>query len=144
MARKNRLTIDFQGFETMQRRLQSLGGDMRKTAEDALRESHKIVTQNVTAAMTNHRESGDTANAIIDTPDIQWTGDTASVDVGFNIVGGGLPSIFLMYGTQLHGQPHITPDRKLYNAVYGASTRREIREVQEREYRKAIERAMHG
>lgn len=119
-----------------------LGGDAKQAAENALTESHKIVTQKVTAAMVKHRESGDTADAIISAPAVKWTGDTAAVDVGFDIVGGGLPSIFLMYGTQLYGQPHITPDRNLYNAVYGTQTRKEIRAVQEAEYLKAVERAM--
>lgn len=142
MARKNKLTIDFDGFDILQKRLTELGGDAKQAAENALTESHKIVTQKVTAAMVKHRESGDTADAIISAPAVKWTGDTASVDVGFDIMGGGLPSIFLMYGTQLHGQPHITPDRNLYNAVYGAQTRKEIRAVQEAEYTKAVERAM--
>lgn len=142
MARKNKLTIDFDGFDILQKRLTELGGDAKQAAENALTESHKIVTQKVTAAMVKHRESGDTADAIISAPAVKWTGDTASVDVGFDIMDGGLPSIFLMYGTQLHGQPHITPDRNLYNAVYGAQTRKEIRAVQEAEYLKAVERAM--
>lgn len=142
MARKNKLTIDFDGFDILQKRLTELGGDAKQAAENALVESHKIVTQKVTAAMVKHRESGDTADAIISAPAVKWTGDTAAVDVGFDIVGGGLPSIFLMYGTQLHGQPHITPDRNLYNAVYGVQTRKEIRAVQEAEYTKAVERAM--
>lgn len=142
MARKNKLTIDFDGFDILQKRLTELGGDAKQAAENALTESHKIVTQKVTAAMVKHRESGDTADAIISAPAVKWTGDTASVDVGFDIMDGGLPSIFLMYGTQLHGQPHITPDRNLYNAVYGAQTRKEIRAVQEAEYTKAVERAM--
>jgi hypothetical protein len=142
MARKNKLTIDFDGFDILQKRLTELGGDAKQAAENALVESHKIVTQKVTAAMVKHRESGDTADAIISAPVVKWTGDTAAVDVGFDIVGGGLPSIFLMYGTQLYGQPHITPDRNLYNAVYGAQTRKEIRAVQEAEYSNAIERAM--
>lgn len=138
MAKKNRLSIDFDGFETLQHRLKSMGGDARKAAENALVESHKIVTQKVTAAMMPHRESGRTAQSIVQTPQIEWTGDTAVVKVGFNISEGGLASIFLMYGTTLYGQPHITPDRKLYNAVYGPQTRREIRAAQEAEYRKMI------
>lgn len=144
MARKNKLTIDFDGFEILQKQLTELGGDAKQAAETALKESHKIVTEKVKAAMMNHRESGDTADAIISAPVVEWTGETAAVDVGFDITGGGLPSIFLMYGTQLHGQPHITPDRNLYNAVYGAQTRKEIRAVQESEYRKMIERAVNG
>lgn len=144
MARKNRLTIDFEGFDILQKQLTEMGGDAKQAAEKALIESHKIVTQKVTAAMVKHRESGGTADAIIKAPSVEWTGDTASVDVGFDITGGGLASIFLMYGTQLHGQPHITPDRNLYNAVYGSQTRKEILAVQESEYRKMIERVMNG
>jgi hypothetical protein len=144
MARKNRLTIDFDGFDILQKQLIEMGGDAKQAAEKALIESHKIVTQKVTAAMVKHRESGGTADAIIKAPSVEWTGDTASVDVGFDITGGGLASIFLMYGTQLHGQPHITPDRNLYNAVYGSQTRKEILAVQESEYRKMIERVMNG
>lgn len=53
------------------------------------------------------------------------------MNVGFDITAGGtyngLPSIFLMYGTQLYGQPHIKPDRNLYNAVYGAATKKKYR-----------------
>lgn len=144
MARKNRLTIDFDGFDILQKQLIEMGGDAKQAAEKALIESHKIITQKVTAAMVKHRESGGTADAIIKAPSVEWTGGTASVDVGFDITGGGLASIFLMYGTQLHGQPHITPDRNLYNAVYGSQTRKEILAVQESEYRKMIERVMNG
>ena len=75
---------------------------------------------------------------------MEWTGDTASVGVGFDISGGGLPSIFLMYGTKLHGQPHITPDRKLYDAVYGAKTRKEISKIQESAFQKVLERVMNS
>ena len=142
MARKNRLTIDFDGFDVLQKRFTELGGDAKQAAESALKASHNIVTQKVTAAMMKHRESGDTADAIISAPVVEWTGDTASVDVGFDITGGGLASIFLMYGTQLHGQPHITPDRNLYNAVYGAQTRKEILKIQQQVYEKVIERVM--
>lgn len=138
MAKKNKLTIDFDGFETLQNRLKAMGGNAKKAAENALVESHNIITRKVNAAMIPHRESGRTERAIIETPVIEWTGDTAAVNVGFNIGGGGLASIFLMYGTKLHGQPHIAPDRKLYNAVYGAQTRREIRAAQEAEYRKML------
>jgi hypothetical protein len=76
---------------------------------------------------------------VIDAP-VEWTGDQAAVGVGFNIVGGGLPSIFLMYGTKLHGQPHIKPDRNLYNAVYGPQTRKEIMQIQEQAFEKVLGR----
>lgn len=143
MARKNKLTVDFSGLEIYRKKLESIGGNATKRAFDsALKASQNVVRQNVTAAMQRHNDSGNTSRAIIKNSDVEWTGDTASIDVGFDIAGGGLASIFLMYGTQLHGQPHITPDRNLYAAVYGAQTRKQILKIQEQAFQKVIERAM--
>lgn len=144
MAKKNRLTIDFEGFDILQKQLQALGGDTRQAVDDALKDSQQLVARKVSAAMIPHTRptGGETKGAIITNKPVEWAGDTAAVGVGFDIADGGLPSIFLMYGTQLHGQPHITPDKNLYNAVYGTQTRKEIRKIQEEAYRKAIERAM--
>jgi hypothetical protein len=143
MGRKNRMTVDFSGLELYQKKLASIDGDATKRAfESALKASQNIVRENVTAAMQRHTETGRTAKAIIKNSDVEWTGDTASIDVGFDITGGGLASIFLMYGTTVHGQPHIAPDRNLYNAVYGQKTRREVLKIQEEVFQKVIERAM--
>lgn len=140
---KNKLTIDFTGFERIKKQLDEIGGDATKRAvESALKASQNLVAKQVSAAITPHTETGDTKKSIVKNNPVVWTGDTAAVDVGFDIVGGGLPSIFLMYGTKLHGQPHITPDRNLYNAVYGAKTRKEILKIQEEAFEKVLERAV--
>ena len=139
---KNKLTVDFEGFDVLTKKLERLGGDVKQATESALKASHNVVEKNVTAAMQPHIETGKTEKAIIKTPVVEWTGDTAAVDVGFDISGGGLASIFLMYGTQLHGQPHITPDKNLYNAVYGAQTKKQIKQIQEEAILKRIERVM--
>ena len=143
MARKNKMTVDFSGLEIYQKKLESIGGEATKRAfTSALRASQNVVRQNVTSAMQKHNDSGDTSRAIIKNANVEWTGDVASIDVGFDIAGGGLASIFLMYGTKLHGQPHITPDRNLYNAVYGTKTKNDIKKIQEQAFQKVIERAM--
>lgn len=144
MARKSRLTVDFSGLEEYQKKLNALGGEVTKRAfESALKASQNVVAEKVNQAMMQHIETGETKRAIITNNPVEWTGDTASVDVGFDIVGGGLASIFLMYGTQVYGQPHITPDRNLYNAVYGAQTRKEILKIQEEAFGKVVERVMN-
>ena len=98
---KNKLSIDFKGFDTIKKQLDQLGGDATKRAVDeALRASQQIVAEKVSAAMTPHNYTGKTKKSIITNAPVEWTGDTAAVGVGFNIVGGGLPSIFLMYGTR--------------------------------------------
>lgn len=140
---KNKITVDFSGLETYKKELDEIGGNATKRAfESALKASQNVVRQNVTAVMQRHNETGKTAAAIIKNAAVEWTGDVASVDVGFDIVGGGLASIFLMYGTQLHGQPHIAPDRNLYNAVYGAKVRKEILQIQEQAFEKVLERTV--
>lgn len=143
MARKNEMTVDFSGLDIYKKKLNSIGGEATQRAfTSALRASQNVIRENVTAAMQKHNDSGGTSRAIIKDSDVGWTGDIASIDVGFDITGGGLASIFLMYGTKLHGQPHITPDRNLYNAVYGAKTRKEVLKIQEEAFQKVIERAM--
>lgn len=143
---RNKLSVDFTGVEQYLKQLEQLSGEAPKRAiEGALKQSQQYVAQQAEAAMKPHRESGDTAKSIIKNAPVEWTGDTeAAIPAGFKISEGGLPSIFLMYGTEIHGQPHITPDRKLYNAVYGAATKRKVRELQEKAFDKVLERVMRS
>ena len=137
---KNKISIDFKGFDTIKKQLDQLGGDATKRAiDEALRASQQIVADKVSAAITPHTFTGKTKRSIVTDAQVEWTGDTAAVGVGFDIRGGGLASIFLMYGTTLHGQPHITPDRNLYDAVYGNNTRKEIQKVQELAFDKVLQ-----
>lgn len=140
---KNKITINFSGYDVIKKQLDTLGGDATKRAvESALKGSQQVVAEQVNAAMSAHDETGATKRSIVNNSPVEWTGDVAKIAVGFDISGGGLPSIFLMYGTKLHGQPHITPDRNLYNAVYGAQTRKRISEIQEQAFNKVLERLM--
>ncbi|MBR0484830.1 MAG: hypothetical protein IJJ69_08665 [Oscillospiraceae bacterium] len=141
MAR-NKITIDFNGYSVLERRLKEIGGNARKTAESALKASHNVVTKKLNTAIAPHKETGETEKSLDRTPDVKWTGDIGETKVGFNIADGGLPSIFLMYGTKMHGQPHISPDKALYDAVYGTKTKKEIQKIQRETYEKSIERAM--
>lgn len=138
---KNKISIDFPGYELLKKQLDELGGSATMRAiESALKASQQVVAEKVSAAMAPHTMTGRTKKSIVIDAPVEWTGDQAAVGVGFNIVGGGLPSIFLMYGTKLHGQPHIKPDRNLYNAVYGPQTRKEIMQIQEQAFDKVLGR----
>ena len=138
---KNKITIDFNGYDVIKKQLDALGGNATQRAiESALKASQQVVAEQVTAAISPHTETGETKRSIVTNSPVEWTGDAAQIAVGFDINGGGLPSIFLMYGTKLHGQPHIEPDRNLYNAVYGAQTRKKIMEIQEQAFNKVLER----
>lgn len=140
--RKNKIKVQFEGFDTYVKKLEELAGGkaVKRALENALEESQHIVAEKTIAAMEPHNKTGDTAGAIIVSDPPHWSGSVASINVGFDINEGGFPSIYLMYGTKLHGEPHITPDRDLYNAVYGTATKKKIKEVQ----KDAFERALIG
>ena len=143
MAR-NKLSVDFTGVDRYIERLQELGGEStRRAIEGALKASQAYVANSAAQAMKPHDKTGAVSRSIVRNAPVEWTGDTvAAIPVGFKISDGGLPSIFLMYGTKVHGQPHITPDRALYNAVYGAKVKRKVRELQHAAFDKVIERVM--
>jgi hypothetical protein len=142
---KNKMSIQFDGLEVYRKQLEQLGGGqaVKHAFDEALEESQKLIAEKVTAAMSPHNNTGKVKRSIITHDPPEWTGDTGAVNVGFDIMGGGLPSIFLMYGTQLYGQPHIQPDRNLYNAVYGATVRKQIREIQEKAFSRVLNEVMN-
>lgn len=122
-----KLKVEFSGFDAVLEKLKKLEGDVVKTTEKALVETHRIVTEETKPAIARHKRSGRTGQSLVDTPKVKWSGQTASVGVGFSIKDGGLPSIFLMYGT-----PRMKKDQKLYNAIFGSASRKKIHEAQER------------
>ena len=139
MARKNRMSIDFIGFEEMATKLDGLGGDLKSISDKALRTTHDVITQKLHKDMERHKRTGKTENSIADTASVEWEGNKASIKVGFRISGGGLPSIFLMYGT-----PRMKKDQNLYNDVYGSKTRRQVRELQHNIFSEALSTVMEG
>lgn len=135
MSRKFKL--EFDGLEKMMEQMKELNGDLRKTTETALVETFNTVTPGIKTAMSKHHRTGATESSIVEQPTVEWSGNLAAVPIGFKISKGGLPSIFLMYGTT-----KMSPDRSLYNAVYGKATRDKAAEVQRQVFFKEIERLM--
>ena len=140
--------VDFAQLDAYIRELEEIGGEaVERAVDSALKASQQVVKAAVTAAMQEHRDPGATSGTIISGKPPEWTGGTARIPVGFDIgetdrhkKDDRLASVFLMYGTKVHGQPHEAPDRKLYNAVYGAATRRRIRRIQEEAFSKVLRR----
>lgn len=129
---KNKLSLDFPAYDHLKKQLEKAGGNALKTAVDkALTESARYADAQLEKAIAPHRKTGRTEDSLEGESRPQWSGTNASIDVGFDISNGGLPSIFLMYGTKVHGQPHVEPDRKLYNAIYGSKVKNTIKQIQE-------------
>lgn len=141
---KNKLTLQFPAFEEYAERLDRLGGDLKATTEKALQNSHDFVTPKLHAAMRKHRQTGATESTILDSAKVEWEGTVASIDVGFDIANGGLPSIFLMYGTPRRKPKPQKADTELFEALYGKQTQKQIKELQEKTFARAIKKAMEG
>jgi hypothetical protein len=131
MAKKMRL--EFTGFEEYAERLDKLGGDLKKTTEKALNETHKLLTPKVEEAFRKHdvKYSHDTMKSLKKDARVEWDGSVAAIGVGFKISEGGFTSIFIMYGT-----PRMQPDKKVYNSIYG--NKKKVRELQEKIFAEEI------
>lgn len=131
-----KMSIEFKGFDEMIQKLSKLGEDTHAIAEKALVSGFEAVTPNIQGAIAPHRLTGQTEESLVTSPKVSWTGDVGSVDVGFDIPGGGIASIFLMFGT-----PKMSPDQNLYNSVYGSKAKRLMRKSAEEVLYEAIRRA---
>lgn len=136
MAR-NKLTIDFSGFEEMFEKLDRVGANTKQITEDALQASYEAVTPTIKAAIKPHHFTGQTEKSLAENEKVEWEGKTAYIKVGFNIRKGGLASIFLMYGT-----PKMSPDRKLYNAIYGSATKKKVKQIQKEVFQEELRKVM--
>lgn len=132
----SKLSIEFDGFERMIDELNKLGADVEKAAEEGLKQAKAHVTSNLRQGMAKHNQTGATVASLDESMRAEWIGKTATIHVGFNIDKGGLPSIFLMYGT-----PRMAKDQNLYNAIFGAKTKREVKEILEQALADAIRKA---
>ena len=131
--------LEFNGLDTMLEQLEKLNGDIKTTTENALKATFSVVTPNIQNAIAvspyNFDRTGQTKKSLVKMPAIEWEGLIASVPIGFDIAGGGLASIFLMYGT-----PSIQPDRGLYTAIYGTKTQNQVAKIQREVFEKRIAR----
>lgn len=146
-AKKNQMSVDFSGLDAYVKKLEAIDEAAVKRAFDsALLASEQAVKQSVVSAMQKHNDTGHTVSTAISGKEPEWTQSTGKVPVGFEISkdwekeNDRLASVFLMYGTKVHGHPHIAPDKELYNAVYGAEIRRRVRKLQEQAFDKVVRR----
>ena len=153
MAKKTKLSLSGDVFQEYADKLEKLGGNLRGAVERALEESAEYVNDNLERDIKPHRRTGKTEKSLRKDWKVEWQGMTASIPVGFDVTKGGLPSIFLMYGTPKHGpvgkrpgaagHPGIKQDKKLFNDVYGSATQKKIQEIQEKVFTEEIEKLMN-
>lgn len=145
MAR-NRVTIDFKGFDDYMEKMDKLGGTdlMKKGVEDGLRASKQYINDELKKVSTSSKypakgkySQGLTKDSIDENLKIEWKGLVGYIKIGYNFNISGLRTIMLMYGT-----PKMQPVKGMKSAVYGSKTKKNIAELQKQAIDKLIERYM--
>lgn len=132
---KNKVWFDFSGFTELADKFTNLYKHTDEIANESLKASHKLITDKVSKDIQRHTVTGKTAKSIYVEPKIEKEDqDFYSVKIGFDINNGGLPSIFLMYGT-----PRMKPDRKFRSDIYGKKTKQENFEIQNKIFQKYVQ-----
>lgn len=137
-------SIEYEQFKQLEKQLEELAGmdGVIEATEKALIATDNYVTAEVDKAVAsskfNFDRTGTTKKSIDQEKKVEWSGTVASAKAGFSIKKGGLPSIFLMYGT-----PTIRPDSNLKNAAKGQGIHRDkIHKIQQEEFNKVIQKLM--
>ena len=119
----SKMSITFDGFSDLADAVDKSGADLKKAVDDALSQTQQLIEDNLVTAADVYAHkglkgyaTGEMYKTIIKDSKVEWSGSIASVD-----------SIFVMYGT-----PRIAKDVKLYNAIKGTKTQKEIAELQQK------------
>ena len=138
-----RMRITFNGFEDLAAQIDKVSGNLKTAVDEALAETQMIVQNNVQQASNVYARkggglkgyaTGEMFSAIKRNIQIEWAGNVAIIHVGFDLhAPGGFHSIFVMYGT-----PRMAKDAKVYNAIFGAKTKKQIAEAQKKTMEKYI------
>ena len=128
-----KMSILFDGFHDIAYRIEEANGELRPAVNEALEKTQEFIQINLTKASEPYASkglkgyaTGKMFNSILNYDSIEWEGTVASVRVGFDLTtAGGYHSIFIMYGT-----PRIQKDTKIYNAIKGRTTKKNILQIQ--------------
>lgn len=117
MAR-NTLRLDTSGFTEMLRKLDHLGGDVKKAVADSLTQAAKTISKDTEEAISNKNlpakgkySQNDTKESIIWDAHVQWDGLVGWIPVGFDFSMPGAG------GYLITGTPRMRPDYAL-NKMY--------------------------
>lgn len=140
VAKKSKFAFRFDEMEDLADKIEKMGGSLQAAADDALRKTHDFITPKLDTGIARHHVSGDTEESLVHSPAIAWESPLlAKVSIGFDLKDGGLPSIFLMWGTPRRKASDMPVDKALKNAAFGPAVKREVAKIQ----REALEAFLH-
>lgn len=147
MAR-NTMQLDLKGFNELITKLDGLGGDIKKATQDALEKAGQKIGEDTATAVQRSNlpaagkfSQGDTAKTVEENPKVEWSGDTASIGVGFDFSKRGAGGFLIKgYYQNFHGTPrHMAPQPQL-NAMYtGKGYMKQIQNEMAKEVTKVID-----
>lgn len=150
MAR-NTMSLDLKGFNELLTKLDGLGGDLKKTVTEALDEAGKKIGEDTAQAVQKSNlpaggkySQGDTADTVVMNPKVEWSGEEASIGVGFDFSKKGAGGFLIKgYYQNYHGTPrHMAPQKDL-NAMYtGKGYMKQIQNDMMKVVTKAIDEKM--
>lgn len=115
---RNTLKLDTSGFESVLRKIDSMGGNVKKAVENALEQASETIKDDTEEAMAmanlparGKYSRGTTKQSIIRDNHVRWEGMTGWVPVGFDFSEPGAGG-FLITGT-----PRMQPNKEL-NKMY--------------------------
>ena len=124
--------MDTRDFQNLLIELDKKGKDAKVAADEALQITGNLIAENLTTAASPYAgkglkgyATGKMYGTILRNERTEWNGNTATVRAGFRI-RDALESVFIMYGT-----PRMAPDKKVFNAIQGTKTKKQIKEKQE-------------
>lgn len=145
-----RLSLDFTEFTDLLERLEKVQGNLKEVAEETLSKSFDVITPKIKLAIQDNNlpaqgkySKQHTKKSLIENKKITWERTTASIDVGFDFKKSGLVSIYLMYGTKVHGTPRMAPAKGLKKAILDIYDD-EIQRIEKEVLQKAINKAVTG
>ena len=140
MAKRSKYSLNFKEFEDLAHRLEDMGGDLQKTCDAALVATHEYITPQLASGIARHNLSGNTGKSLENSPHVVWETPTkAKVSIGFNLAEGGVPSIFLMWGTPKRKASEMPVDIAFKNSAFGPKVKREVAKLQREALEAAVE-----
>ena len=131
MAKRSKYSFNFKEFEELAYRLEDMGGDLQKACDTALISTHEYITPQLASGIARNSLSGDTGETLERAPHVVWeTPLKAVVSIGFNLGAGGVPSIFLMWGTPKRKASQMPVDTAFKNSAFGPKVKREVAKLQ--------------
>ncbi|XCH78851.1 MAG: HK97-gp10 family putative phage morphogenesis protein [Candidatus Dehalobacter alkaniphilus] len=108
---KNYMRLDSK-LDDMLIDIMAAGGKIDDAAEKALVESVKPIHDDMKEVIKKHRKTGLTESSLREASsrNVEWDVNRAVIRVGFDVKKGGLPALFLEYGTpKQKAEPFIQP-----------------------------------